>query len=721
DTIGYILYEYDDMIHNQLLDCFIQHGFLTRIKGASYLTFSHQKRTISGVFLPLTTCYSSFCQPNKSTCYSPLCPNKRISSLLHIEPKDWIECIPRHIRDSTNRKELKRQAGIAELTLTEQNYRKDLDILHHIYAIPLLESKDIISNPSRRQRFYNNVFANYLDIAHLHHLFYNKLRSHNRQSSFFVGRIGTIIMQHATSLVEPYIQYASTHIKAIYCMSIEHRNNPLFAQFLATQDAEKSTRRLGLRHYLTSPTLWIGKFKLMIEAILKNTIDDADQLALKASISILHDTLCRMNSSAIVNSSPEDFRFEELSTSIYYHQTGSSEPQLLTLPDKSSLIREEAIWLARSTHPLQPSLCHIFLFSHALILTHPKVTNGRTEYIVMPGSPIPIQFLMLNNSKASSSVIRKLSFASTSMSYSTLSSYHHIIDTQMDHRSRLMLSSQIKAKLSRFKSNFRLSNTVPVVPPPTTEKLISVTRRDSAPAMLLTNPQRAATTTSSTRPQRRTLKVSHMAYPEYSFKLEFLTSSDRNIWETILHDIIMNTEKGNQVFKKKLVCKSLTYLPRLRETSISNSSTISTTFVFGASSGIWMGSRENSCKGFQLILPDQDVHKLSILGNKLIAMIHKDKENMLVAYDLKSMVKAFTLSDLPSRTLDWCMIKRSAVICFTTGKIRDQPVIIYLTRRLQTVWLVIVIPSYEENPTASKLSSKAHWFKKYRTVKEKEN
>lgn len=524
-----------------------------------------------------------------------------------------------------------------------------MDILHRIYAIPLLESSEVISNPSRRQRFYNNVFGNYLDITHLHQSFHNQLTCYNRQSSFFIGRVGTIIMQHVTNLMEPYIQYASNHVKAIYCMTIEHKNNPQFAKFLATQNALKCTRRLGLRHYLTGPTLWMGKLKLMIEAILKNTADDADQLSLKASLAILHDTLCRMNSCAKL--SPEELRFEELSTSIYTLTSGSggSDLQLLAIPDNSVLIREEAVWLARSTHPLQPSLCQVFLFSHALILTHPRVTNGRTEYIVISGSPIPIQFLSFGNSNASTSMIRRLSFASTSMvstplhlisnlrrqksmnsetstnssvsnsSHSSTSSSNsssggaglrrknttiNVIsptaNTKLsiqrsptsisaDRKNRILLPFQIRTRLSKLKKSFRTSLSLPNSL--TYHKEINsetMSRRDSAPASLCSyqqqqhQEQQQGQQEQQRQQQRRTLKICHMAYADNAFKLEFLTRSDRVQWENVVRDVIMNSERSSQIFKMKMICKSLT-MPSL----LSLSSPTATSSVAG--SGIIAG------------------------------------------------------------------------------------------------------------------------------------
>ncbi|KAK4510331.1 uncharacterized protein ATC70_004761 [Mucor velutinosus] len=802
DTIAYFLYEYQDIVHSQLLDSFLDHGLLT-LNHASQLKINYNI-ACSGIFIPLTKCYSPSCQPNDMSCYSALCPNKRMSSLLHIyndfqqqqeqqqqdtppNKRDWISTIPHHIRDSISRKELKRQAGIAELLSTEQNYCHDLDILHRVYAIPLLESTEIIANPSRRQRFYNNVFGNYLDITHLHHSFYQRLVSHNRHSGFFIGRVGTIIMQHVTNLIEPYIQYASNHVRAIYCMTIEHRNNPQFASFLETQNAQKCTRRLGLRHYLTSPTLWIGKLKLLIEAILKNTVDDADQLSLKATLAILHDTLCRMNSSTAANSSAEDFRFEELSISIYYGQ--QPELQLLSLPDDCTLIKEEALWLARSTHPLQPSLCHLMLFSHALILTHPRVSNGRTEYIVI--QVIPIQLLMIDSS--TSSMIRRISFASTSMVSTPLhlisnlrrqksinseasnstdsadssdswyksnnttlsrsnttggtaaaaSSVKHVHTVSLsDRKNRVLLPSQIKTKLSKLKNNFRWSTSFSVPASPTTNTgEVLVTRRDSAPALLLSKrreapldsikqqeqqqqQQQQQQSRHQQQQQRRTLKISHMAYPENSFKLEFLSRSDRLFWENLIRNTLLTNEKKNEVFRRKMMFKSLS----VANASLSGNSTThassshvtsiarikcayafayfdkhtgfhSNLVAFGTPYGLWIGPRDGTTQP-QLVLPNVNVQKMAVMNDKIIAQVHDNKQHMLIAYDVQPLIK--------SQRVDWCMIKRSSVICFAIGQIRSQPVIVYLTKRLQTTWLVIIVQN--EKPC-----TKNHWYKKYRT------
>lgn len=123
--------------------------------------------------------------------------------------------------------------------------------------------------------------------------------------------------------------------------------------------------------------------------------------------------------------------------------------------------------------------------------------------------------------------------------------------------------------------------------------------------------------------------------------------------------------------------------------------------ALGSQSGVWMGPRDGS-RPFQLVLPNQDVYQVSVLQDKLIVLTQDNKHRLLIAYNLKSI-----LGD--KQDLDWCVVKRSFVICFTVGKIRNQSVIIYLTRRLQKTWLVIIVPSLTH--------MKNHWFKKYRMVK----
>jgi hypothetical protein len=125
--------------------------------------------------------------------------------------------------------------------------------------------------------------------------------------------------------------------------------------------------------------------------------------------------------------------------------------------------------------------------------------------------------------------------------------------------------------------------------------------------------------------------------------------------------------------------------------------------AIGTQCGLWIGSRDTSPPSFQVVLKNQDVHQFSILQDKLIVLTHDNKQNnsSLIAYKLNSILNQ------EQQDLDWCAVKRSSVICFTVGKVRNQSIIAYLTKRLQTTWLVIVVPD-------SHNSERSNWFKKYK-------
>ncbi|OBZ84593.1 Rho1 guanine nucleotide exchange factor 1 [Choanephora cucurbitarum] len=813
DAIGYLLHEYDEAVHIQLFGCLINHKLLEQVDNNFCFNMDRNNpmTDLSGVSLPLTNCYSPSCEPFHPTkCYSPLCPNRyKFNRLCVINcsdsqeqdwhkkewvfnhytntlqtrqkaPKDWIESIPQHLKENTNREELKRQAAIAELILTEQNYVNDLVVLQQIYATPLLESKDIIASQSRRKRFHKNVFGNYLDITRLHHIFQDKLAM-SQQSGFFVERVGTLLMEHITNLMEPYIQYASNHIKAIHCITIEQRHNPLFSRFLEQQNAQKCTRRLGLQHYLTSPTLWIGKFKLMIEAILKHTSDDADQLSLQASLTALHDLLCQMNSSAS-KTSDNDLRFEELLISIYVpNSQNSNEQQLLSIPHQSQLLGEHTLWLARATHPLMPSLCHMFLFSHALVLTHPRVLQNRTDYIVIPGSIIPIPFLTLDSN--ATTLMRRLSFASTSMvstpihlitSLKRQKSAHNVATTkpakdkhinrrshscryQQQHRakntspwdspppvsqpeqSQVVKKNRlfrIKTKFFRFKNKWNATSlSAPVSPVSQSDADGSqespwACRRESAPAVICSDDNCESNQLLQTKPsgnptaqqQRRTIKVSHMAYPFKTFRLEFVTRHDRLTWENLLLNAIACKSQESALFKKKMVYRSLLSssapLPSTLEASgSSNDSNVGVqnmiektrcafTFVhrskttdiqqemiaIGTQQGIWLGCFDET-SSFRCILSGYDVHQIAVFENKLFALIQFDKGYGLTAYSLEFILRPCNEDNddgiRTKKLFEQSLIEPSNVLCFSIGTIQYHSVFVYLIRKYQSIWLVI--------------------------------
>ncbi|KAG0796350.1 hypothetical protein G6F16_002584 [Rhizopus arrhizus] len=681
DIISYLLYEQDELIHSQLFDAFLNNHLLQKEDKDQYVV--NMQQTIHGIFVPLANCYSPSCRSNNLNCYSPLCPNKVFSDLLqlidqeHVQQKDWIQNIPQHLIDLTSQKELKRQAAIAELVATEKNYIQDLLILHNAYALPLLESPDIITDSSRRQQFYQTVFSNHLEIIQLHHSFYHALKAKKRQSSPLIGRVGTLLMHHVNELTEPYILYTSQHTKSLHAISLELQKNLTLTQFLADQDAQKFTRRLGLRHYLTAPTLWIGRFKLMVEAILKHTEDDGDQLAIKVAITLLHDTLCRMNSEM---KQDDLYRSEVFAPRLYQ---GS---ELLRLPTEARLLFKEDVRLARPDHPLQPLLCRLFLFSHALILTCPKTIQGKREYDVIKGTPIPIQMVWIHQ-EASLSFKRQLSLFNTHLNRHASS-----IRQGLPSEHKTWIHQQIKTRLLSLKSLY-FPSSAPVVP--MTEKNVSVVRRESAPASLLSKKKTSREHSIGLSIKKRSLRITHLACPQHTFRLEFFSRSQKANWENRIRQAAMDSMRHEPLKPSVLPTDHRMPVDQIQCACVFNY--MNQSFIgLGSLSGVWILPSKGEGQ-VKWVIRGQKVNSLSVLDDKVIVL----SANALLSYPLQEW-----MNDCKASTLSAHAFKSSRVMCSQTGTLRSQPVVAYITKKSQ-----------QKDSTLTTLTltpSSGHWLKKYK-------
>jgi hypothetical protein len=425
-----------------------------------------------------------------------------------------------------------------------------LTILDQIYAIPLLESEEVINNKSRRQRFYHTIFGNYLEIKQLHKSFYNKTAMHWK-SGIFCEYIGQHILEHVTGLVKPYLTYAAHHAKSAHCLTLEQRCNKRLNHFLEVQDKKACTRRLGIYHYLTSPTLWIGKLKLLVAAILKNTEQEQDRNTLASSVATLHSILLQMN--ALPITTEKELRQEELLGCIYVQSKKSMEFDLLKVPDHSRLVEEDTVKLVRANHPLQYTASHVFLFSHALVVAQQRITSDRTEYVVLSGFPISVQMLFIDTILPTS-YMRRLS-----LSYQLTSSIRNpeIYDSDgstteinktavaeipdIPERSTSMIK-QIKTKLLKLRTNkHQPSLSAPVSPvssdfPPFSRP----SRRGSEP--LLKNSKQKSLSNDD-----KIVKVGHRTQPEFLFQLLFDSRIKKEGWKAILTDKIQYYAEKNLV------------------------------------------------------------------------------------------------------------------------------------------------------------------------------
>ncbi|KAI8092733.1 uncharacterized protein BX664DRAFT_327991 [Halteromyces radiatus] len=422
DVIGFMLSSHSRLVHEQLLASFIRLGLLERIPSTAY--YRILQTNVCGIFTPISHCYSSTCNHSRP-CYSPTCPHQTSDLDLFNATNSWLQRIPQQILQKTHRHELLRQAAVVDLLSMEQSYLADLLVLDEIYAKPLSLSPCIPS--ATRSSFSVLLFGNYRSIIKLHQRFCTELLQQRQKSNqLLFGNVGYTVQQHIQALIDPYIQYTGNHIRSSYSLRMERRRNPQFAQFLDTQNCQPRTRRLDLGHFLSAPTLWIGKYRMLVEALAKRTaIASEDKSILHQCVIMLQDLLSRMNQAA--THAGNDARRDHISASLAHSLSSfSSSPEMSTLtshqwmfPDDAKLLREGKAWLRRSSGtpiPTTPNMvqCHIFLFDHMLFIAQERMVDDMEEYSLLV-KPIPLAaFIWMdddqhNNYNSSSPLIHRIS------------------------------------------------------------------------------------------------------------------------------------------------------------------------------------------------------------------------------------------------------------------------------------------------------------------------
>ncbi|KAI8060471.1 hypothetical protein BC940DRAFT_157706 [Gongronella butleri] len=438
DVIAFILSCHPPDVHRQLLNTFLREGLVELVPNTDYYritTWPH----VNGVFTPVAACYSSTCTRHAPSCYSPICPNRQKLPSTAQPTHLWLQRMPRHILQKTHRHELMRQAAISDLVSMEERYVSDLKVLESVYEQALVNAP--IVSPSYRDQFFQLLFGNYGEIAALHRQFAAELQHQRRDhNQLLYEHVGEAIHQHIVRVFDAYVAYTANHIKSSYALRMERARNVAFANVLDTLDGSLSARRLDLSHFLTAPTLWIGKFRMLVDAIVKRTpTKSLDHAALVDCLGLLHELLTCMNDAATqaTVATRRAHVIATLSTALAQSPWSvSSDAQESVFPRNASLVHEgQAKFLrhagagagimpasvamhgATPTSTLSPgSACHVFLFDHMVFIAQPKTTSAITGASSASSSRSPSATLVMGPQTSSAHAKRASSFISPSSS-----------------------------------------------------------------------------------------------------------------------------------------------------------------------------------------------------------------------------------------------------------------------------------------------------------------
>lgn len=364
---------------------------------AAHLTPSYP----SGVFTPLTACYSPTCTHGQS-CYSWSCPytsRAPISSqvLPELEREEsfehatestsqlWAESVSPEVYETVSREERKRQEVIFEIIATERSYVQDLEYLRDLWIKPL--SMQHILSESRRDSFVEKVFLNLLDIHAVNARLAEVLARRQRHHAV-VEYIGDIFVEFVREF-EPYIRYGANQAEARLALEAEKASNPVFAAFVEDTERKAISRKLELNGYLTKPTTRLARYPLLFEQMLKYTADDnVDKVILPKVIQQIGELLSRVN--AATGRTENRIQLTFLNKQLVFKPPDMVDLRLL---DED---REMVFKGALKKRGLQSdsSDIQVYLFDHALLIVKIKIVHKAEVYRVYR-RPVPLELLQV--------------------------------------------------------------------------------------------------------------------------------------------------------------------------------------------------------------------------------------------------------------------------------------------------------------------------------------
>ncbi|WVR07809.1 hypothetical protein IAU60_004852 [Kwoniella sp. DSM 27419] len=359
-----------------------------------------------GVFTLLTDCYSPTCS-REALCYSINCPrrleqmkrlnmkpqpglSRKLSHESIVDVKEtgtlWIHSVSQEILDSVDDMEKKRQEAINEVIYTERDFVRDLEYLRDSWVKPL-RTQEIVA-AKRRDDFVRQVFWNVHDVLTVNLPLAERLTKRQKKEPV-VSAIGDIFLERVP-LFEPFVTYGAHQLFGKYEFEKEKGANPAFQKFVDETERKPESRKLELNGYLTKPTTRLGRYPLLLEAVLKYTPDDhPDKRDLPEAIKMIRGFLTKVNIES--GKSENIFELAQIEQQLVFRP---SEHIDLRLRDKSRELVHKGPLKRRGGNREEIADLLGFLFDHALLLVKPKWVQKNEQYKVYR-RPIPLELLVL--------------------------------------------------------------------------------------------------------------------------------------------------------------------------------------------------------------------------------------------------------------------------------------------------------------------------------------
>ncbi|KAI9295750.1 hypothetical protein K502DRAFT_290537, partial [Neoconidiobolus thromboides FSU 785] len=353
----------------------------------------------NGVFTLLTECYSPTCTDDNK-CYSISCPRKvnHLGMTIHDnhdhnqtsdkkKEKLWENFVEPEIVASVSDKERKRQEIIFELVYTELDFVSDLKVIQEVYLMPI-HCEDIIEDEEQRSSFIEEVFLNVLEIQKASFELSMALKELQEQQPVIVS-IGRLFLDYLKCF-EPFKEYGANQVYAKRRLARDIKSNTALDEFLKEQTKHPECRKLPIQSFLARPTTRLGRYPLLLEAILKYTeIENEDQVNLPKVIQGIKDILSEINIRA--GKADNRVKLEDL----HSHLIGNQEiiDELNLLHESRILIREGVF---KKKFGVENGDLHCFLLDHYFLMTKKRKSSKKEDGFEYKISKKPIRLDLLH-------------------------------------------------------------------------------------------------------------------------------------------------------------------------------------------------------------------------------------------------------------------------------------------------------------------------------------
>lgn len=180
----------------------------------------------------------------------------------------------------------KRNLAIQELIQTEHNYMEDLKMVRQVFFKPLGDSGCL--TPAEMKE----LSANWDELERITKMFCKELKKLNSEDSY--DSVGDLVLGKLAQL-QGFVAFGEAQQSCLDLLERKERKDPKFRAIYTQCCANPVTRGFKLDYYMHLPIARVTKYPLVIERILKYSINEVTVLGLQSALDGLKGLCAEVN------------------------------------------------------------------------------------------------------------------------------------------------------------------------------------------------------------------------------------------------------------------------------------------------------------------------------------------------------------------------------------------------------------------------------------------